>query len=270
MFGHNERGIFSCTDKFFVKLFDGTSLNHFHYARWLSVHIFDLMVLEIVHNDEFENFHLGHFCFKKTNRVFSMTALDQLHEQNNRTIKISMASNFANRADDSALIQWEICGVKISRIINEFEDTFRPEIENSSNHHKDSSSFARKFYREKKTLYEALPVIPFMFKNKMICKINNPSTDLPKDTYVTMSAMIKEDEKQFKSFINERLLYQKMSLSSGIHKNNFDPWHPRQTQLEKYCPLSSAVIKKIYSAISTGKTYQEPYLHLNFRMCHVA
>ena len=206
------------------------------------------MVLEIVHK-VFENFHLGHFCFKKTNRLFSMMALDQLHEQNNRTIKTSVASNFANRADDLALIRWETCRVEISQIINEFEGTFRPQIENSSNHHEDSSSFAGKFYRDIKTLYEALPVNPSKLKNKMICKINDPSTDLPKDTYVTMSAMIKEGDKQFKSFIHERLLYQKESLCSGIHKNNFDPSHPRQTQLEKYHPLSSSVMKKIYSAI---------------------
>ena len=84
-----------------------------------------------------------------------------------------------------------------------------------------------------------------MLKNKMICKINDLSTDLPKDIYVSMSAMIEEGEKPFKSSINERRLYQKVSLCTGIHKNNFDPWHPRQTQLEKYCPLSSSFIKKI-------------------------
>ena len=81
-----------------------------------------------------------------------MMALDQLHEQNNRTIKTSVASNFANRADDLALIRWETRGVEISQIINEFEDTFRPQIENSSNHHEDSSGFAGKFYRDIKTL----------------------------------------------------------------------------------------------------------------------
>ena len=32
----------------------------------------------------------------------------------------------------------------------------------------------------------------------MIWKINDLSTDLPKDTYVAMSAMIEEGEKQFK------------------------------------------------------------------------
>ena len=68
-------------------------------------------------------------------------ALDQLHEQNNRTVKSSMASNFANRVGDLSLIRWETCGAKISQIINEFKDTFRPEIENSSNHHEDSSRF---------------------------------------------------------------------------------------------------------------------------------
>ena len=85
------------------------------------------MTLDIVHKDVFENFLLGHFCFKKANRVFSKMALDQLNEQNNRTIKSSVPSSLANRADDSALIRWETCGAELSRIINEFEGTFRPQ-----------------------------------------------------------------------------------------------------------------------------------------------
>ena len=89
------------------------SLSHFRYARWISVQIFGLMELEMVHNDMFENFHLGYFCFKKTNRVCSMMALDQLHDQNSWTIKSSVASNLANRGDSSAFIRWEICGAKI-------------------------------------------------------------------------------------------------------------------------------------------------------------
>ena len=104
-----------------------------------------------------------------------------------------------------------------------------------------------------------------MLKNKMICKINDPSTDLPKDTYVTMSAMIKEGEKQFKSFIHDRLLYQKKSLCSGIHKNNFDPWHPRQTQLEKYHPLSSSVMKKIYPAIEHRQELSRTVFEFEFQ-----
>ena len=59
-----------------------------------------------------------------------------------------------------------------------------------------------------------------MLKNEIICKINDPSTDLLKDTYVTMLAMTEEGEKQFKSFIHKRLLYQKVSLGSITSKAN--------------------------------------------------
>ena len=102
------------------------------------------MVLEIVHNDVFENFHLGNFCFKKTNKVFSMIALDQLHQQNNRTIKSSIANKFANKADDSVFFRWETCSAEISPIINESEDIFRSKIKNTvkplySGHHRDKS-----------------------------------------------------------------------------------------------------------------------------------
>ena len=128
-------------------------------------------------------------------------ALDQLQEQNNCTITSSVASSYANRTDDSALIRWETCGEETSQIFDEFRDTFRLQIENSNSHHEDSSSFADNLYKPIKLLYEALPLNPFSLKNKMICKINNLSTGLPKDTYITMSAMIVKGKKQFKLFI---------------------------------------------------------------------
>ena len=164
------------------------------------------MDLEIVHNHVFENFLLGHFPFKKTNRVITMMALNQLQEQNNWTITSSVASSYANRTHDSALIRWETCGEETSRIFDEFKDKFRPQIENSNSHHEDSSSFAHNLYKPIKLLYEALLVNPFSLKNKMICKIHNLSTDLSKDTYITMSAMILEGKKQYKLFICRRLL----------------------------------------------------------------
>ena len=60
-----------------------------------------------------------------------------------------------------------------------------------------------------KTLYEALPVNPFMLEKQIVCKSNDLCTDLWKNTYVTMSAMIEEREKQFQSFKHNILLYQK-------------------------------------------------------------
>ena len=76
-----------------------------------------------------------------------------------------MASNFANTADNLVFIRWETCGGEISRIINEFE-----EIENSTNHHENFSSFTGKFYKDIKTLYEALPVNRSCSKTKWSAK----------------------------------------------------------------------------------------------------
>ena len=45
------------------------------------------------------------------------------------------------------------------------------------------------------------------------------------------------------------MLVLKSIVISGINKNNFAPKHPKQNQLDKYCPLSSSVISKINSAI---------------------
>ena len=219
-------------------------LDHFHYARWLSVHLFDSMTLDIVHKDVFENFLLGHFCFKKTNKVFSKIALDQLHEQNNRIIKSS-----------ELMIQLLFDGnhVVLSCIINESEETFRPQVKSSNNHHEDCISFSFKFYSDIKTLYEAIPVNPFVVEDDMIFRINDPSAVLLNKTFVTMPVIIEDGEKQFRSFIQDRLLYQKVSICSPIHKNNFNLWQSRQTQLEKHRALSSLTIRKYVLLLNTDK-----------------
>ena len=65
----------------------------------------------------------GHFSFQKSRRQFSRMALDQIHEQNNKVIKgVSGATNLLNRADDSGLSRWELCGPDLARLITEFQD----------------------------------------------------------------------------------------------------------------------------------------------------
>ena len=57
---------------------------------------------------------------------------------------------------------------------------------------------------------------------------------------------------------------------SGIHKNNFVPYHPRQTQLKKYQSLSSSIIKKIYSAIKRWQDLSNTVFGFEFQMWHIA
>ena len=98
------------------------AFGHTHYARWLSVHLYDLVNLENRFPDVFGEMMKGHFSFLKTSREFSRIATDQVHEQNNKIIKgTGGPTQIMNKNDDSALIMWETCGPDIARILSEFE-----------------------------------------------------------------------------------------------------------------------------------------------------
>ena len=63
------------------------ALDHIHYARWLPVHIRDMVALRDIHPTAFSEFVNGKFVVKKTTRRFSAISIDQAHEQNNALVK---------------------------------------------------------------------------------------------------------------------------------------------------------------------------------------
>jgi len=63
------------------------SLNHTHYARWMSVHVRDICSLDRTHPDVAREFQRGKFVMAKSQRKFSLIAIDHGHEQNNGVMK---------------------------------------------------------------------------------------------------------------------------------------------------------------------------------------
>ena len=56
-------------------------------------------------------------------------ALDQIHEQNKRTIKLcGRATDLVNKVDKLALIFWETWGLKVARFISEFKEWMNLDI----------------------------------------------------------------------------------------------------------------------------------------------
>ena len=102
------------------------ALDHFHYASWLTIYLFDLISLRITAPDVHKKFSEGHFAFQKTLTEFSNMSLDQVHEQNNAYIKgVSGATHLVNRSDDAGLIRWELCSSEIARMVQEFENELK-------------------------------------------------------------------------------------------------------------------------------------------------
>ena len=61
--------------------------NNVNHARWLPVHLKDLLSLEHKHPDIFQEFLSGKFVVFMSSRTFSAMAIDQAHEQANAVIK---------------------------------------------------------------------------------------------------------------------------------------------------------------------------------------
>ena len=63
------------------------ALNHYNYARWLSLHVDNLLKLEYTCRDVCKELCNGNFVTSKTENPFSSIAIDQTHEQNKIDIK---------------------------------------------------------------------------------------------------------------------------------------------------------------------------------------
>ena len=63
------------------------AFNHTHYARWLSVHLCDMLQLQETNPDVFHHFNMGYFVVSKTKRAFSSLEIDHAREQNNKCVK---------------------------------------------------------------------------------------------------------------------------------------------------------------------------------------
>lgn len=61
--------------------------NNINYARWLTIHLRDMMSIEANHPEVAEELKKGKFVVHKSEREFSGLAIDQAHEQNNAVIK---------------------------------------------------------------------------------------------------------------------------------------------------------------------------------------
>ena len=98
------------------------ALDHYNYACWLSVHLFDLLSLENSLPDIYQNFKDGHFSFQKSSREFSSIALDQVHKQNNAVLKSVAGVHILSRQYESALLRWELCSHDLAKYLKDFED----------------------------------------------------------------------------------------------------------------------------------------------------
>ena len=67
-------------------------MDHTNYARWLSVHMRDMVQLSETHPDIHDKFLKGNFVVQKSPHKFSLIGKDQSHERSNKSLVTQWSS----------------------------------------------------------------------------------------------------------------------------------------------------------------------------------
>ena len=152
-----------------------------HYARWLPVHIQDMSALTSAHPSIHSKFQNGKFVVQQSTNHFSYIAMDQSHEQLNKSIK-GEGGAVGLTEDPVALRRWMIAGPELSRVVSEFEDTLCDASTSSSKHHEQTPHVQITFAKDVKSL-----VVTFE-------ELGNPFLECSKELFVLDTKIITHDK----------------------------------------------------------------------------
>lgn len=197
------------------------SLDHTNYARWVTVHIRDMVNLSTVHPEVSKEFMNGNFTVRKTNRVFSSIALDQAHEQNNAAIKTDGGAVGLTQ-NPEALRRWMVAGPELVRITTEFEASMERKHNKplETRHHDQTKSSQVTFRKQVKQLTEVIEEMgnPFLEETTDLLKLD--SRDIVDPAIVSSVRQAKTmGQQQYQTFVTDRLVDQTTPISEPIKKN---------------------------------------------------
>ena len=243
----NVNQLYLLSSKSLVKWF--FALDHYNYACWLSVHLFDLLSRENSLPDIYQNFKDGYFSFEKSNRKFSSIALDQVHEQNNAVLKsVAGVTHILNRQDESALLRWELCSHDLAKYLKDSKDVCSQtnvsicHQSTTEHHHEDTVAFKDRFINDLQQLNNSFSANPFTAHTWS--PIDNLSIVYDDEIESNIKNIVDIGQRQFECYFQDRLIKAK-TLQSKVQSlrlrgKNFAV---KKSTVEKL--LTAAIIRKI-------------------------
>ena len=194
--------------------------NNVNYARWVSVHLRDMLTLERQHPEVAREFHAGNFVIHKSSRCFSSMAIDQAHEQNNAVIK-GDGGTIGLTEDPSALRRWMVAGPEVSQLVSNYETASESkDVKKSSRHHDQSPSTQKSFLAKVHQLTKVIEEMgnPFAEETGELLKLD--VNDIAHHSAAQLvSTHHERGEEQFKIFM-EKLQSDRDLFYKPIKKNN--------------------------------------------------
>ena len=134
------------------------ALDQTHYARWLPVHLKDLVELATKHPLIHQEFKSGKFVVQRSGRRFSLMGKDHSHEQSVKLIKSN--TGVGNIFDSKDAMDTHIMALpeKLKAIgqFEEFTDVLGNQDSDTVMHHEESLAFQKRFGKDVKAVYNQL------------------------------------------------------------------------------------------------------------------
>ncbi|KAK5868005.1 hypothetical protein PBY51_012452 [Eleginops maclovinus] len=137
--------------------------NNTNYARWLPIHLRDMVTLKEKHPQLAQEFASGKFVVHKSRREFSAIAIDQAYEQSNVVIKADGGAAGITEYP-SALKRWMIAGPQVCHLVAQYKAASEAnEATEQTSHHNETPQAQRVFLEKVKKLTQVLkePGNPF-------------------------------------------------------------------------------------------------------------
>ncbi len=200
------------------------ALNHTNYARWIPIHLRDMVTLAEKHPAIHQEFISGKFfTVNKTGHNFSNIALDHAHEQNNACVKGDGGAVGLTTQNVTALQRWMVAGPEMARLINEFQESMKKnERVSDFRHHEQCHSMQLTFFDQVKALTNVIEEMgnPFFEESDELLVLD--TRDIADPLVVkAMYVLKKTGQVQYNTFITERLVQQTKLINDPIKRNNF-------------------------------------------------
>jgi hypothetical protein len=252
------------------------ALDHPNYARWLSIHIRDMILLDKRNPDIATQFAEGKFVVHKTHHSFSAIALDHAHEQNNKLIKgdggaVGLTENASH------LLRWMVSGPELARLVNEFQTSVdKLKLEQSKGpdirHHEQQSFFQTRFKKHVRSLCEKIQDMgnPFLDSSGDLMDLNNRNI-ADEGVVETVRQIEQVGKEQFQTFVLERLESRDKNLTDAIKQNKFPLFSrqsPKKISKEKqqisYLKQDRSLFSRLYVACQVRNgNLDEFFVHEN-------
>ena len=109
-------------------------MDHTNYARWLPVHVRDMVQLSQKHPQLYAEFLKGNFVVQRSARKFSLISKDQSHEQYNKNLQ-AHGGAVGLYENPEVLSLFMLAGPDCTRCIEEFETVLDTTTSGTAHHH---------------------------------------------------------------------------------------------------------------------------------------